>query len=359
MKKIIAPAAIFCSLFFLFKVVAAADGPSAAPASAAEIIKAVLARDGIAKAREKFAELRNAAPANYAFSEKEFLELGAALGQAGDHAAAVGIFQLCQDVFPDSPDILSALARAYRAAGDEPLSYKYFRLSAAARRKLQLRDFLERNRGKLAATAAEVIQRHLEATGGEQAWRDIKTMVMKFSVHDTSGSRGFLIRYYKRPGFYRQGFEGGRSFNATDGRTVWQVTDGEWREIKETDYIRMASIDNSFIDYAAAGVTYDWVGVKILNNAPVYRLKRTYSDGYAEDLFFSVDAGYLTEKLTPYNIGPTYFTFWDYRQVGDILVPHVQFRNMGDMAPPHGLVLKEIRINEPLDDSLFIKPDKK
>ena len=359
MKKIIAPLAIFCLLFFLFNMAAAAGGSTAAPASAAEIIKAVLTRDGIAKAREEFARLRGAAAGSYAFSEKEFLELGAGLVQADDSTAAIEILRLCMEVFPDSPDILSALARACRAAGDEPSSYKYVRLSAAARSKLQLRDFLERNRGKLAATAAEVIQRHLEATGGEKAWRDIKTMTMKFSVHDTSGSRGSLIRYYKRPGFYRQGFEGGRSFNATDGRTVWQVSDGEWREIKETDYIRMASIDNSFIDYAAAGVTYDLVGAEILNNAPVYHLKRTYSDGYVEDLYFSVDAGYLTEKLTPYNIGPTYFTFWDYRQVGDVLVPHVQFRNMGNMAPPHGLVLKEVRINEPLDDSLFVKPEKK
>ena len=196
------------------------------------------------------------------------------------------------------------------------------------------------------------------ATGGEKAWRQVKTMTVTFSTHDTSGNRGSLVRYYKRPGFYRQGFEGGRSFNATDGKTVWRVSDGEWQEIEDTAYIRMSSVDDFFIDTAAAGVTYDWVGVEIVNNAPVYHLRRTFRDNYREDLYFSVAAGYLTEKLTPYNIGPTYFTFWDYRQVGDSLVPHVLIRNMGDMAPPHGLVLKEVRINVPLDDSLFVKPEK-
>ena len=78
----------------------------------------------------------------------------------------------------------------------------------------------------------------------------------------------------------------------------------------------MASIDDSFINPAAAGVTYDWVGVEMVNSAPVYRLRRTYADNYREDLFFSIDTGYLTEKLTPYNIGPTYLTSWDYRPAG-------------------------------------------
>jgi len=358
MKKIILTITLFCLAAFLSASAFAANAPSSTQTSAAEIIKQTLAREGIEKAKQVFAEMQKAPKGAYAFSEKEFLALGDNLAKEDKTAEAIEILHLCLEIFPDSPEILSGLARAYRSHGDDQSFYKYFRQMIAARNKIQLKEYLGKNRDRLASTASEVIEKHLEATGGEKAWRDIRTMVVKFTVHDTSGNSGVLVRYYKRPGFYRQGFEGSQGFHATDGKKVWRVNNGEWQEIQENSYMRMSSMDDWFIDHESAGVKYDWIGVELLNHAPVYHLQRTYWDKHREDLYFSIKDGYLTEKLTPYNIGPTYFTFWDYRKIESVLVPHVMIRNMGDMAPPHGLVLKEMQINVPLADSLFVKPGK-
>ncbi len=359
MKKIIFTITVYCLAVLLSASGFAANAPSSTQASAAEIIKQTLAKEGIEKAKQAFAEMQKAPEGAYAFSEKEFLALGDSLEKNDRTAEAIEIYRLCLEIFPDSPDILSSLTRSYRSQGDDQSFYKYFRQMISARDKIRLKEYLEANRGQLAATAAGVIGKHLEATGGKKAWLDISTMVVKFSVHDTSGSSGVLVRYYKRPGFYRQGFEGSQSFHSTDGKTVWRVTDERWQEIQENSYMRMSSMDDWFIDYETAGVKYEWIGVELLNHAPVYHLQRTYWDKYREDLYFSIPAGHLTEKLTPYNIGPTYFSFWDYRKIESILVPHVMIRNMGDMAPPHGLVLKEIKINVPLADSFFVRPENK
>ena len=49
----------------------------------------------------------------------------------------------------------------------------------------------------------------------------------------------------------------------------------------------------------------------------------------------------------------------NYREVDRVKLPFVFMRNMGSLEPPHGGVVEEVRINVPLDDSLFLPPDYK
>ena len=174
---------------------------------------------------------------------------------------------------------------------------------------------------------------------------------------DTSDSAMTITRYYKRPGYYRQQVVGGDSFVALDGNTIWRVRDGEWREVNEDNaYFRLSSMDEHMLDYAQKGISYRLVGMDVLNYTPVYHLERTFSDGYTEDLFFCAETGRLTEKRTPYNFGPSYFSFWDYRDVGGVSIPFAFIRSVGDFNPPHGGMIQEVVINEKMPDSLFVKP---
>jgi hypothetical protein len=80
----------------------------------------------------------------------------------------------------------------------------------------------------------------------------------------------------------------------------------------------------------------------------------------AEDLYFSIETGLLTEKREQYPqsypVMLSYMSFWDYRDVGGIRIPHVFIRNVGVLGPPHGGVVEDVQVNVPLDDSLFVKP---
>jgi len=323
--------------------------------SAADIIEKTIKKEGIKAAKQLFAKMRQAPEGTYSFIENEFIKLTNQLKKVKKSAEAFELLKLCESVFADSPRLLYNLALAHKENGDQQSFYRYIRKTHTSRQKLHLEQFLKKNQDNLLTTADSVIQKHLESTGGIKAWENVKTLKIQLYLHGTFGKGEILERYYKRPSFFRQGMEGKGSFITTDGKKVWSVNNGVWKEIEGKPYKRTASVDDFFINYQDKGVNYDFMGVEILTYAPVYHLKRTFWDKYQEDLYFSIKAGYLTEKLTPYNLGPSFFTMWDYGQFGEIWIPRVRMRLVGDFGPPHGGIVKEVKINIPLDDSLFIK----
>ena len=275
---------------------------------------------------------------------------------------AAAVLEMAADIFPDSLSVLRLLAHSYYVCGDEEKSLRIGAKTIATRNEAELTEFLEKNRNSLANTAEDVISRSLEATGGREAWEAVKTMVVVFSVQHTSGNQYRMVRMYKRPALYRQGLEGGPNFTATDGTTVWSVRDGKWREISNSQF-PVGSIDSWLLDYTAFGISYEFMGLQYINGSPVYHLRRTLRDGYVEDLYFSAFTYLLKEVLSDYVQGmpfmKSYKSLWNYRDVEAIKIPFIFIRNMGPLEQPHGGVVEEVRINVPLDDSLFLPPDYK
>ncbi len=332
--------------------------------SAASVIERVLDEKGIDAAKAKFFLLKTKKEA-YSFVDAEFRALGNKLLQAGRLQNAVAVLEMGIELFPDSINIYWLLANAHYRAGNSEQSLEVVAKMRSIRDEATLADFVKENEGKLATTAEEVIERHIEATGGREAWKAVKTMVVVFSVQSTRGQQPRLVRMYKRPYFYRQGFEDSDQFTATDGKSVWEVSEKGWRkwEGESNSYARMASIDNWFIDYSKKGVSYIFIGLVYLEGSPVYHLRRTFWDGSQQDLFISALTNLLTEVKSDYvQMMPfmkSYLSYWNYRDVGGVKIPYVFIRNVGSLGPPHGGVVEDVKINVPLDDSLFIPPKDK
>jgi len=270
------------------------------------------------------------------------------------------------EIFADSTRILMLLAASHYAAGDSEKSLEVISKMRSIRDEATLAAFLKRNEGKLAATAGEVIERHIEATGGSEAWKAVQTMVIVFSIQSTAGQQARIVRMYKRPNFFRQGRENSGQFTATNGESVWVVSDKGWRKMEgnSNSYIRLGRIDNWFIDYSAKRVSYKFIGLEYLNGSPVYHLLRTFWDGYQQDLYFSALSNLLTEIRSDYiQVRPfmkSYLSYWNYREVEGIKIPYVFIRNSSSLGPPHGGMIEEVKINVPLDEALFVPPkDKK
>ena len=52
--------------------------------------------------------------------------------------------------------------------------------------------------------------------------------------------------------------------------------------------------------------------------------------------------------------GPSLSAFYEYRDVGGLLFPHVRIvRIFNALAPPHIFIVDEVKVNEPLADSFF------
>jgi len=328
---------------------------------AAELIKKSLLEKGVVTTREEFVKiLKN--KDRYVFTEDEFLALGNEFLKAGKPHMAVAVMDMATDIFMDSIPILGLLAHSYFVAGYEDKSLEIQAKMMAARGKAELADFLEKNKNTLASTAEEVIQRSLEATGGRESWEAVNTMVVVFSIQSTAGNQLRMVRMYKRPFLYRQGLEGSPNFTATDGTTVWSVSNNEWREIASSDH-RMVSMDRWLLNYKKFGISYKFMGFDHINGSPVYHLRRIFRDGYVEDLFFSFYTNLMTEIRSDYvqhrPFMKSFHSLWNYREVEGIKIPFVFIRNMGSLEPPHGGVVEEVRINVALNDELFLPPDYK
>jgi len=332
--------------------------------SAATVIERVLAEIGIDGAKAKFFFIKTQTE-TYSFKETEFIALGDRLLKAGRAHEAASILEMAAEIFPHTPEIYRLLAVSFYAAGDSENSLKNIIKMRSIRDAAFLAEFLTNNQDKLATTAEEVIERHIQATGGRQAWQTIKTMKVVFSIQSTGGEQTRIVRLYKRPFYYRQGLEGSSRFRATDGKSVWTVSGEDWKKNEENPepYMRMTSMDNWFIDYSAKGISCTFIGLEYFNGSPVYHLRRVFWDGFEQDLYFSAVTNLLTEIKSDYvQVEPfmkSYLSYWNYREVDGIKIPFVFIRNLGSLEPPHGGLVEEVRINVPLDDSLFMPPKEK
>jgi len=306
--------------------------------SAVDLIKKSIDEEGTEAAIEEFKLLLKDRE-HYSFEEREFLSLGNEYLMDKKPLMAEVVFTMTLEAFPDSISALRMLAHSYYILGDEERSLKTAKKMMSVRSKVELADFMDKNRDSLAKSAEEVIKKSLEATGGREAWEAVSTMVVVFSVQSTAGEQYQIERMYKRPFFYRQGLRGDADFTATDGTTCWRVNSGQWAEIPNFN-LSQVSMDNCLLNYEAVGIYYEFMGLDYFNGSPVYHLKRTFRDGFVEDLYFSALSYLLTEIRSDYVQSQPFMksfrSLWNYREVNGVKIPFVFIRNMGSLEPPHG-----------------------
>ncbi len=210
---------------------------------------------------------------------------------------------------------------------------------------------------KILQSAEAVIARHVEAIGGEAALRSIKTLRLKGRAVSLGGERP-LLRIHKQPGLIRQQTPGARGYMVGDGQSLWFVS-GSGKQLMSQPWTKgliYDRIDGNFIDYAQRGIRYEFIGLEAFEFEPsvVYHLKRTFADGYCEELYFDSDSGLLRMiKYQGYDDSCRYFL--EYRDVGGILFSHLNMRVFDRLTPPHVFVIDEVKVNETYEDSFFAK----
>jgi len=211
----------------------------------------------------------------------------------------------------------------------------------------------------LLTTADEVIAAHVAAIGGASALRAVKTLAFRGRMQAPGPAERYLHRYYRQPDQLRVTWSpGGGAYTLCDGGEVWSVTPAGRRK-QAAWWARSLShsrIDGNFLDYAERGIAHEYLGLEgFASDLRVYyRLRRTFPDGFVEDLYFDVETGLLhgvRPLNTPRQNDPMFY--YDYRDVGGILVPHMWARTFAGADPPHVLVMEEVRIDVDFDDGFF------
>ena len=211
---------------------------------------------------------------------------------------------------------------------------------------------------KLLTTADEVIAKHVETVGGKDAILSVKTLMFKGKILFGSKDPN-LYRYYKQPNhlLVSRSIEN-ESYIITDGDKVWSVTP-EGRQEQKAWWAKSLShqrIDGNFIDYKYRGVEYEYIGLEGFESESYvyYHLRRTFPDGFNEDLYFDVETGLLHalwKTSSPRKNDPEFY--YDYRKIGGILLPHMWVTVFDNVGSPHVLVIEEVKINEDFGENFF------
>lgn len=220
-----------------------------------------------------------------------------------------------------------------------------------------------------AQSADELVEKNLQAKGGRDKIKAIKTLRMSGKIALPQGIEGALVLENERPDKLRMDMtlQGMTLVQAYDGKSGWKVNpfmgkpDAEpmtAEELKEAQ--RQATAMDGLMDYKERGETIELLGKDNLEGTPVYKLKWTRKDGDVTTLYLDAEQ-YLEirsdgkTRTQGQEIAST-STFGDYKPVNGVLIAHsIQVQPEG---MPGGITMTfdKIEANPDIPESRFAMP---
>jgi outer membrane lipoprotein-sorting protein len=221
-------------------------------------------------------------------------------------------------------------------------------------------------------TSEQIVARNVEARGGLQAWRAVKTLKLsgEMDAGGTSDAKLPFVLSLKRPHKSRLEitFAGKNAIQVYDGTQGWKLrpylnrddvdpfTPAEARSAAAS-----AELDGPLVDHVQKGARVELAGKEKVEGKETYKLKLTLKSG--EQRFLWVDAKtFLEARISgePRKLDGRAHDVWiyyrDYRKVNGLKMPYVTETVVKGVKASHKLTLKTVTLNPPLDDALFAKP---
>jgi len=220
-----------------------------------------------------------------------------------------------------------------------------------------------------AQTVDELIKKNLDAKGGAQKVKAIKTI--KFTAKFIQqGIEIPLVIQQKRPRMVRLDatFQGKSQTMGYDGDSGWKINmfqgspDPEkigGDELKEAE--EQADFDGALVDYKDKGHKVELVGKEDLEGTSSYNLKLTLKNGDIRNIYLDAQ-NYLELKVSSKRKTPGGETEVDqyvgnYKPVNGVLFPFsIETKINGQIV--NQIVIDKIELDVPIDDSLFKMPAK-
>jgi outer membrane lipoprotein-sorting protein len=256
-------------------------------------------------------------------------------------------------------------------------------------------------------TVAQIIEKHIAARGGAQAWHSVQSMSWngKMDVgYSDSAARSaryvsnaanahrtpkqqvvlhaeaatqpatqvqlpFLLEM-KRPNKSRVEleFDGKTAVQVYDGqngwflrpflnRNDWEPFSAEQKQAQEDKW----GLEDPLFDYAAKGMKVDLESVESVEGNAAYKLKLTEKNGDARHIWIDAKS-FLDVRVegTPRRMDGHVRTVLvyqrDFRAVQGLMVPFVLETATDGYRDTHRTVIEKVAVNPQLDDSLFVKP---
>jgi outer membrane lipoprotein-sorting protein len=218
-------------------------------------------------------------------------------------------------------------------------------------------------------TLDQVIAKNIEAKGGEEKVRAIKTVSIEGTMMMGPGMEAPLTWIWMYPDKMRMSFEvqGMEGVQAFDGKTAWMVmpfmgkTEPEEMTAEQTQNLREESDwQGPLLDYEKKGYQVELLGKEDVEGTEAYKIKVTYGSGSVGYMY--LDAEYFLEikqeskrKIQGQEIEVVQ-TVSDYKEVDGIMVAHS--RTIMPKGAPAGqtITFTTVQFNPDVDESIFSMP---
>jgi hypothetical protein len=207
-------------------------------------------------------------------------------------------------------------------------------------------------------------------TIGMATIKDWKTLIMKGKT-TTQGMEFPVIIYMKRPGKIRLEVEvqGNKMLQVSDGQSGWGVipwsgttdpqdfTPDQLKGMKQ-----QAEFEGSLCDWKEKGHKLELIGKEDMDGTQVYKLKAVLANGNIETYYFDAES-FVPIKVASVmkiqgNDTESESLPSNYKPVEGAMMPFaIENKYKGQTVST--IVLESYEVNKPIDDNLFIKPEKK
>jgi hypothetical protein len=218
----------------------------------------------------------------------------------------------------------------------------------------------------------QIVDRNVAARGGLAAWRAVTTLTIAGEL-DAGGKPNHALPFVlkeKRPrkSRFEIVFKDQTSVQVYDGAQGWKVRPFLNRSEVESYTPAEAKsaaaeqdLDGPLVDFAAKGTHIALAGTESVDGHPAYKLQLTLKNGDKRSLW--VDAGSFLElkmegepRKLDAKMHKVAVYFRDYKTEHGITTPRLQETAVEGAKQPYKMTITRVAVNEPMDDSLFQKP---
>jgi len=220
-----------------------------------------------------------------------------------------------------------------------------------------------------AQTAEELVAKNIEAKGGLDKIKAIKTVRMTADF-DAGGFKAVVGSESKRPGMVRDTFtiQGMTEIDSYDGSSGWKISPFGGKkdpELMGEDQLRgmveEADFDGPMVDYKTKGNTVEYMGHDQVDGDDVYKLKVTLKNG--DIFYYYLDPDTYLEILVEKQIfirgavQESATEYGSYKPVNGVMYAFsIAQGSKNDPDSRSKVNVRKIEVNVPVDDADFKMP---
>jgi len=215
-----------------------------------------------------------------------------------------------------------------------------------------------------AQTVDEIVNKHIEAIGGADAWKKVNSMVSTGSLKVQGADIGMNIAVLNGKGsrtdISAMGMNGYMIVTPTAGwnfmpfqgqKTPEPITADDLKEAQEA-----LDVQGNLLDYKAKGHSIELLGKDDVDGVEAFKIKETLKSGKVETIFIDPKTYYIIRSISKQKANgkesDVTTNLSNYQKLPEgIMVP------MSITLPFGEMTISKVELNKPIDENIF-KPSK-